>query len=610
MKNLIKKISILLIILLVLTSCNNVEGPSKSPIPSPIVESPLPSEDSKREIIYDEEGNIDYEASWRGKKVLVWKYFDSQGVSTYLGQYDRSEDANLKAEPIRKLVDDSLLLAYNDYLVSIGSKYVVKFEGTSEKVLNRLLEDYLEIDKEDRFSRNLFTSRDTYSYFVEELEEMKKDGEEVDLILMNPYGGYSMTDVVNGVKTTVSGKVVEEIGVDEINRGLLLDISGYVFEGEDSRIRDTYPDYYWNLFNKFGGIYGFYNTGILSTNVYYLNEDMVSKHDTKFLNPKITIDELETFIDLLYEENKDSVDKQEVTLVGNDTNSTYYQQLIGIYSYVPDISTRDAPLISFKYDSDNNAQVINRFKDDNLFDLYESLSRMVLKGYFNGSESKYEDPETFYTDPNLVPKHYTLPKLTYIVPGFNDLSSSSLVGDYIPFEISDYYLMSARGTLIGISSWTKEPSLAYDFFATLLTDPYLTNLMLYGEDYKLENGYVNQRQNYSTMAFGISFLAYPETKGSKGNLDLEQALENMIVPPGYAFQPDYTGMEYDFEKISDLCKRADTIWGEDPQNWKVTMKALIKQLEEVGYDEFLEEISLQYDSFYNSLLYEKEKNEK
>jgi hypothetical protein len=101
--------------------------------------------------------------------------------------------------------------------------------------------------------------------------------------------------------------------------------------------------------------------------------------------------------------------------------------------------------------------------------------------------------------------------------------------------------------------------------------------------------------------FVVSHLLYPNKIGEKRITDISDALSNAYVPPDYAFVPDITGMEYNFDEISRLCKEADNIWAANPDNYLSELDNIITQLDALGYDRFLQDINVQLEQFMNSM---------
>ena len=590
-------ISIILIVILLisLSSCFNNNGVSTSTTPSleasPSLTTdpdasllPTQSTPADRSIKYDTDGDLDYQAMWPDKKILVWLYFDANGIRQYINSLD-SPNPKPFNEFYSSIISDELIVAYNDYLISLGKDYVIRFIK-QDAMADKIAEDYKALG-DDYNAKQYFKFTEIYGYYIEFMKDMKNSGIQADIISSIPNIKGTFSIVENDVTIQVNHTAIDESGADEINNDLLLDITDFLLNDEDKKLYGLFPAEYWSLFDKYNGIYGVYNNEIASSFIFYLRDDVINKYEVD-ISELDTIDEIDALFEKIYDDYKTEIASSDLMLIRKFLNSSAYNELAGI------TTDNNNSTISYKYDADNNPIVINRFKDADYLHINKILAKWVEKGYFN--KSVVSDP-----DGSASASIAFAPFISYIQGSYVDYSDDSSDDiQYIPVEISRYILHDVRNRLIGIASWTENAESAFDFLSALFTDPHLSNLMYYGKDYKYEDGIVKQKGNFETSVLTASHMIYPDRVGEKRISDFTDAMNDVYVPPNYDFEPDISGMEYNFEEMDRLCKEADDLWATHSDNLLPELENIIKQLEALGYDRFLQDINKQLEQFIKS----------
>jgi hypothetical protein len=545
---------------------------------------PTASTPAVRSIKYDTEGNLDYQAMWPDKKILVWLYFDTSGIREYISSLDNPNPKPFN-EFYNSIISDELIVAYNDYLISLGKDYVIKFIK-QDAIVYKMAEDYKALG-DDYNAKQYFKFTEIYGYYIDFMKDMKNSGIQADIVSSITMVKGTFAVVENDVTIQVNYTAIEESGADEINNGLLLDITDFLLNDEDKKLYGLFPDEYWSLFDKYNGIYGIYNNEIASSYIFYLRDDVVNKYEVD-ISELDTIDEIDALFEKIYDDYKTEITSSDLMLIRKFLNSSAYNELAGI------TTDNDYAAISYKYDTDNNPIVINRFKDADYLHINKILAKWVEKGYFN--KSVVSD-----SDGSASASIAFAPFISYIQGSYVDYSDDSSDDiQYIPVEISRYILHDVRNRLIGIASWTENAESAFDFLSALFTDPHLSNLMYYGKDYKYEDGIVKQKGNFETSVLTASHMIYPDRVGEKRISDFTDAMNDVYVPPNYDFEPDISGMEYNFEEMDRLCKEADDLWATHSDNLLPELENIIKQLEALGYDRFLQDINKQLEQFIKS----------
>ncbi|MFA7673596.1 MAG: hypothetical protein WCY62_07060 [Clostridia bacterium] len=527
---------------------------------------------------------MDYQAMWPDKKILVWLYFDANGIRQYINSLD-SPNPKPFNEFYSSIISDELIVAYNDYLISLGKDYVIRFIK-QDAMADKIAEDYKALG-DDYNAKQYFKFTEIYGYYIEFMKDMKNSGIQADIISSIPNIKGTFSIVENDVTIQVNHTAIDESGADEINNDLLLDITDFLLNDEDKKLYGLFPAEYWSLFDKYNGIYGVYNNEIASSFIFYLRDDVINKYEVD-ISELDTIDEIDALFEKIYDDYKTEIASSDLMLIRKFLNSSAYNELAGI------TTDNNNSTISYKYDADNNPIVINRFKDADYLHINKILAKWVEKGYFN--KSVVSD-----SDGSASASIAFAPFISYIQGSYVDYSDDSSDDiQYIPVEISRYILHDVRNRLIGIASWTENAESAFDFLSALFTDPHLSNLMYYGKDYKYEDGIVKQKGNFETSVLTASHMIYPDRVGEKRISDFTDAMNDVYVPPNYDFEPDISGMEYNFEEMDRLCKEADDLWATHSDNLLPELENIIKQLEALGYDRFLQDINKQLEQFIKS----------
>ena len=566
-----KKLFKIILLLLVLSLMNSCSGPVTT-----ITQEPITSALPERTITLDNDGNLDYEAMWPNKNVLVWAYSDVYEINHYIEQLKYNENDR---RPYEYAINNNLLVAYNDYLVSKGSEYVIK-PLNEMCIIDRILEDYQSLG-DDEFAKSVFKAKNVWTYFYDLIREMKEEGKQVDIISTGTQTKYTVVNYKNGVEEKTSGVALDNPSDEAIRDGLLLDISDYILSKDDTRLYKSLPCEYWKLFSEYNGIYGLYNNGLALCQTFHLRNDIIEKYSIDVSNLN-TINNIDILCDKLFTDYSDEISETDLMLIQNRITPNGYHNIIGIH-----INEKNQ-FLAYRYDNNNNPIAINRFTDADYINLNNLLAKWVDKNYFNGSEYK-EVLNSFSYSVSSSPNN-DKPKQFLSFISYNDLSSSWSDAGYIPVEISKYVLKDSKINLIGVASWSKNAGYAYDFLSLLYTDPVLTNLMYYGEDYTLVDNKINRQGLANRMSLVCNYLIYPNKPVSSSRQDISEIVNDLYIPPDYAFEPNLEGMEYDFLNIDKLCKEADALWSSNPADIDKRMSEIVLQLESLGYDKLIEEI--------------------
>lgn len=166
------------------------------------------------------------------------------------------------------------------------------------------------------------------------------------------------------------------------------------------------------------------------------------------------------------------------------------------------------------------------------------------------------------------------------------------------------------GSMMAISSTSKNPERCARFLNLLNTDPYLKNLVVHGIEgkhyEKVDDKTIRifDDTTYSmygyTWAIGNVFLDYISTKDDPNKLeDLKKFNENAIKREANSFSFNPEGLELTMAEISKVNKKYGSIGadGSVEVDYKATLDSLNKELDSAGLQKLIDAMQEQYTEF-------------
>jgi hypothetical protein len=578
---------IIILIALLLTACDNsyTSNPIMSFIPSdslePSVEpSPVLSENTEFKINYDSSGNIDYSATWPDKTVLVWAYSDYyQMLYYYMGMLS-TQYGNI--EKYTAGINNEIIAEYNNYLISQGCNYVVKF------ISEMSVFDQVRKDISDKVT---ISPGQLFLYYQPWLRQLKQNKEQVDIISSGISTGYQ--DPVKD-SPTYGQRVVaaENPDLEAVQDGLVSDITEYITNDSDTRLYDALPEYIWNLTMIDGRIYGVYNdTPYAKCSQIKFNESVMQALGLKKEDVD-TLEEINIVLANVYSQKKEEIESNQFILVINNTNEDTYDLFADIHT--------DDNNISYKYDNEGNAYALNKYADEKYVEFMESMSLWNSKGYFTG---KYFT-EDYYDDASraVINSGNWFMKLDY------ELLSYTNKADTISINLNDWVFNDNFSNMISISSWSENKDMAYDLLCRVFTDQYLSNLIRYGikgKDYTVSNGIIKMQNSRFENNTAPSYMLIVEPcRADDYTVSEKLEVVSRLKPPAYQrFDSDTVTMGYDITRFNELILQADKLWVTHPNDFSIKLAEIMAELNRLGYADFINKVNNQLREYMSSLSY-------
>jgi hypothetical protein len=577
---------IVIIFAFMLTACDNsyTSNPTMSSLPSDIEDpstepSPTLSENPDFEIKYDSYGNIDYAVTWPGKTVLVWAYSDYYQLWYYFmnmknTQYDRIEKYTAG-------INDEIIAEYNNYLISKGCDYVVKF------ISEMSVFDQVRKDISDKV---IITPGQLFLYYQPWLRQLKQNNEQVDIISSGISTGYQDPDKDS---PTYGQKIAaaEDPDLKAVQDGLVMDITEYITNDSDTRLYDALPEYVWNLTMIDGRIYGVYNdTSYAKRSQIKFNESVMQELGLKKEDVD-SLEEINTVLANVYLQKKEAVDNNGFILIINNSETTY-----DLYAEI----SSDDNNISYKYDNEGNAYALNKFSDQEYLDFMESIALWNSKGYFAG---KY-----FTEDYNNDASRAVINAGNWFMKLDSEWLSYTNRVNTVCINLNDWIFNDNFSNMISISSWSENKDMAYDLICRIFTDQYLSNLIRYGikgKDYTVSNGIIemteSRLENYTAPNYML--IVEPLRADDYSVEEKLDAVSRLKAPPYMRFEPDVESMGYDITRFNELILQADNLWVTNPSDFSLKLDEIMTELNRFGYSDFINKINNQLKEYMSSFSY-------
>lgn len=555
--------------------------PAKSPEASqePTVQptqSPELPDVTDFKIEYDSDGNIDYEATWPDKTILVWAHSDYlRLIDNYFNKLSGSN-----ASPMYKYrggINDYIVAAYNNYLISKGCDYVVKFINEMD-MFDQIREEYV--------NKILVSPSQLFKYYQPWLRDLKANNRQVDIISLGTPTRYTDTDENS---PTFGEEIICSLAPDleAIEDGLVMDINEYIFNEKDTRLYNAFPEYVWDLTSIDDKVYGLYNHSYASRSLIKFNETIMEELGLKAEDVN-TLEKIDSVLSMVYESKADEIGKDSFRLIFNNLTQGSVNIMAEIYA--------DENNITYKYDNKNKAYASNKLNDKMYLDFIEHMAKWNEKGYF-GREYVHQGPMDEATSQIKISGQW-----------FMDIDRESLTlsnkANAVCVSVSDWIFNDNFTNMISISSWSKNADMAFDLLSRVFTDQYLSNLIIYGvgyEDYADEE-IVSVEKVSNIDSIGTAVMVFVKPRNDTEYL-VEEKLDIIakLNPPAYLrFVPDMSGFEYDLERFNELLLEADNLWHTHPDNFLTKLDEIKAKLESIGYSDFIQEINEQFDNYLDN----------
>ncbi|OWR31443.1 ABC transporter substrate-binding protein [Saccharibacillus sp. O23] len=233
----------------------------------------------------------------------------------------------------------------------------------------------------------------------------------------------------------------------------------------------------------------------------------------------------------------------------------------------------------------------------------DTMRKYYQAGYVREDIATLEGIDNMKTGKWLVDKEITQP---YADLGWSRSAGYDIVSR--PMQKPVIATGSAAGSMMAISSYSKNPERSMMFLNLLNTDPYLRNLIQYGiEDVhykKLEGNYIEDlpamQENYAMPGFALGnlFLTYlhegdPEDKWAQ----FEEFNKSAVVAPTFGFNFDTAPVKTEVASVTNVAKEFIPVLftgSVDPNEY---LPKAQQKFKEAGIDRVIEEAQKQYDAW-------------
>lgn len=275
----------------------------------------------------------------------------------------------------------------------------------------------------------------------------------------------------------------------------------------------------------------------------------------------------------------------------------------GFKPYMPfDFLLGDELPIGMYLDS-KDFKYVNILESPELKSALTTMRKYYKAGYVREDIATLDGIDNIKTGKWLVDREITQP---YAELGWSRNAGYDIVTK--PMQDPVIYTSSAAGSMLAISSYSKNPERAMMFLNLLNTDAYLRNLIHYGiegEHYKkLEGDYIEdlpamqERYAMPGFALGNMFLTYlhdgdPADKWSS----FEKFNSSAIVAPTFGFNFDTSKVKTEVASITNVAKEfiPSLYTGSvDPDEY---LPKALQKFKDAGIDKVIAEAQAQFDAW-------------
>lgn len=508
---------------------------------------------SKHTDIDSEESISDYILNNRGQEKEEEKEEKEKEIFEIEPMYNgdiRTYDDIEKMYPDKKIVvvkcfspNSNIVDTLNEYLISKGTDYVVYF--IPSKV----------------------TDFDQYSSMVE--KEM-----------LNLTGRYDKpADVIFLEHEAYKGM---------IDAGAIVSLEDYLQTENGMELYQALPENSWKSMSYKGEIYGVNGRadGVYGPPSYVVNKSIMEKYEITEEDLNKPLYELSGILEKVAE--------------GEKNNSNF--KVISIDRSLDQFKCSDTSRIlyngnkAFTLSNDISEGAMLKLEDEDYINWLKALNSYSTKGYIHQVETYNIDDffmyielssSTFYENP-LFGRFYNTEG--------NYANSFSIE----EVRLSDYFTSSANNMDTGncISAYSNKKDEAFDYLYRVYTDPYVTNLLLYGIEgvnYYMEDGkVVGQIIATNELLIGNIYLSNPIYYEFVDKTEKYYSLQNSLPSPYYNFVFDTTMVQEELSMTDSIMSQlASRILTEEIDDFDTFVEDTKKQLYDNGAQRFIDEVNRQ-----------------
>jgi putative aldouronate transport system substrate-binding protein len=365
-------------------------------------------------------------------------------------------------------------------------------------------------------------------------------------------------------------------------KGAFLDLNEYLNSDEGKVLKDTIDQRFWDGATVDGGIYAVPNQKELGVApMWVFTQEYIDKYNIPYEDIH-SLEDLEPWLKIIKENEPDVVP---LYITKGFSYTVFFDQLV------------DPVGVEV---GDDSLTIENMFDTEEMREHLETLRRYYQAGYINADAATAQDDKSvkrFVTKADGQPYADTL-------------WSKSLNYSVVSSPIVDTLITngSTTGSMIAISSNSKNKEKASEFLTLLNTDEYLRNLINYGiedvhyekigdETIKLLN---TDQKNYDVAYFSLGnlFLTYklegePEDKWE----EFKAFNDDSEVSPALGFKFDSSNVTTEIAAINNVLEEFKSTIYSGSVDVDEYLEKLNTKLEEQGIQKVIDEMQKQIDEW-------------
>ena len=365
-------------------------------------------------------------------------------------------------------------------------------------------------------------------------------------------------------------------------KGAFLELNDLLDSEQGKKLKETIDERFWEGASIHGKIYGVPNQKELGVApMWVFTKEYVDKYNIPYQDIH-TLEDLEPWLKII-KENEPGVVPLYITKGFSYT--VFFDQLVDPIGVEV---------------NDNSLTIKNMFETEEMKKNLETLRRFYQLGYINGDSATAQDDKSVK---RLVTKGDGQPYAEKIW-------SKDLGYEVVSSPIVDTLVTngSATGSLIAISSNSKNKEKAFEFLNLLNTDPYLRNLLNYGSEgvhyEKVGENSIKilnpdqRRYEIPYFALGNLFITYtldsePETKWE----DFKEFNDEAKVSPALGFKFDASKVSSELAAINNVLEEFKQTLYSGSVDVEEYLGKLNAKLKEQGIDRVITEMQSQINEW-------------
>ncbi len=442
--------------------------------------------------------------------------------------------------------NDYITDALNEYLVQSGAEYVVYFRrGTREEIELATLKN-----NEKQLMENLIQS--------------------VDIIQIKREYYYDMT-----------------------KEGKLVPWNEYLASDEGRKLYEAMPKNNWKATEINGTIYGI--TGLSENLVgapsYIVNKEIMQKYGITVDDLNKPIYELEGILLKVAEGEKDN---ENFRVISVDVE----------YNYSPGISSFYLALskaVFLPFDPYEEAGLA--IDDPEYLKILKCLNKYSGMGLVGKSSTRL--PEFFINLRFVSAMPHANP---WYGSYFNEEGEFASEEDVIEIVLNDYYgrYIEKNKSANFISNYSKNKAYAFDFLNRVYTDPYITNLLLYGMEnmnYIFVDGKISKNLRYmldDSQHIGNTYLSYPMCYEFPDKRERYWDIQENTPYTYYDFEFDATEVIEEIQATNEIMEeleKLDELIHNSIDDFDAYIEDIRRQLYDSGVQKLLDEVNSQKEKW-------------